>query len=151
MSRQWRMMQDLKRIWLVSSKLTWGIRQILTWALKKLKKLHFNEVLLTKVYNVWANKSTEELLLMALKLDAKFERKLTCAFKMTWRIWWIFVHRVKNSNFILEIKKAELNRNKNSKQSDWLDAVWKLYSTFKNKWIAQLTKLLTHVLQNRCS
>ena len=37
----------------------------------------------TKVYNAWAKKSTEELCLMALKIDAKFEGKLTCGFKMT--------------------------------------------------------------------
>ena len=36
----------------------------------------------TKVYNAWAKKSTEELCLMALKIDAKFEGKLTCSFKM---------------------------------------------------------------------
>ena len=36
---------------------------------------------LTKVYNVWAKKDTEELCLMALKIDAKFEGKVTCAFK----------------------------------------------------------------------
>ena len=39
-SWQWRMMQKLKRNWLVSSKLTWGIWQILTRALKNLKNLH---------------------------------------------------------------------------------------------------------------
>ena len=33
---------------------------------------------LTKVYNVRAKKSTEEL---SLKIDAKFKGKLTCAFK----------------------------------------------------------------------
>ena len=38
--------------------------------------------------------------------------------KMTWRIWKIFVQRLKNSNFILESKKTELNQNKNSKQPD---------------------------------
>ena len=65
---------------IVSSKLTWGIWQILTWALENVKNLHFNGLLLTKVYNVWAKKSTEELHLMALKIDAKFEGKLTCAF-----------------------------------------------------------------------
>ena len=36
---------------------------------------------MTKVYNVWAIKSTEELCLMALKIDTKFEGKLACAFK----------------------------------------------------------------------
>ena len=34
-----RMMQKLKRNWLVSSKLIWGIWRILTWALENLKKL----------------------------------------------------------------------------------------------------------------
>ena len=76
-----RMIQNLKRNWLVSSKSTWGIWQILTRALKNLKNLHFNGLLLNKVYNVWAKKSIEELCLMALKIDAKFEGKLTCAFK----------------------------------------------------------------------
>ena len=79
-SWEWRMMQNLKRNWLASSKLTWEIWRILTWALENLKNLHFNGLLLTKVYNVWAKKSTEELYLMALKIDAKLEGKLTCAF-----------------------------------------------------------------------
>ena len=55
--------------------------------------------------------------------------------KMTWRIWQIFVHSLKNSDFILESRKAELNQNENSKQPDRLDTVWKPYFTFKvNKW-----------------
>ena len=37
------------------------------------------------------------------------------------------VERLKNSDFILETKMAELNQNKNSKQPDQPDAVWKLY------------------------
>ena len=45
---------DIKR--LVVSKLTWEIWQTLTQAHKSLKNLHFNELLLTKVYNVWATK-----------------------------------------------------------------------------------------------
>ena len=53
---QWRMMQKLKRNWLVSSKLTWRIWRILTRALENLKNLHFNGLLLNKVYNVWAKK-----------------------------------------------------------------------------------------------
>ena len=38
-SWQWRMMQNLKRNWLVSSKWTWGIWQILTQTLTKISKL----------------------------------------------------------------------------------------------------------------
>ena len=51
--------------------------------------------------------------------------------KMTWRIWQIFVHRLKNSDFILERKVAELNQNKNWEQPDRPDAVWKLYFTLE--------------------
>ena len=56
MSRQWRMIRKLKRNWLVVLKLTWGTSQILTRALESLKKLCFNWLLVTKVYNVWATK-----------------------------------------------------------------------------------------------
>ena len=64
---------------------------------------------------------------MALKIDARLEG----ISKMAWRIWQIFVHRLKKSDFILEIKKAELNHNKNSKRPDRPDAVWKLYFTLE--------------------
>ena len=68
LSWQWRMIPNLNRNWLVSLKLTWGIWQILTRALENLKNLNFN---------AWAKKSIEELCLMTLKTDAKFEGKLT--------------------------------------------------------------------------
>ena len=41
-----------------------------------------------------------------------------------------YFHRMKNSDFILESKKAELNKGKNSKQNR-PDAVSKLYFTLK--------------------
>ena len=59
---------------------------------------------------------------MALKSDAKFEGKLTCAFKNDMRNL-VNSHRLKNSDFILESKMAEINKNKNSKQPDRPDAV----------------------------
>ena len=48
-----------------------------TW---KSKKIALYLAPLTKEYNVWAKKSTEELCLMTLKIDAKFKGKVT-AFK----------------------------------------------------------------------
>ena len=42
-------------------------------------------------------------------------------------------HRLKNSDFILESKTAELNQNQNSKQADWPDAVWKIYFALEIK------------------
>ena len=73
------------KIWLVNSKLSSGIWRILAKTLENFKNLHFNGPLLTKAYNVWAKKSTEELCLMALNIDAKFEGKLNCAFKNNMR------------------------------------------------------------------
>ena len=63
---------------------------------------------------------------MALALiDAKFERKLTCAFQNDMRNLTNFC-RLKNSDLILESKMAELNKKKKkqkiSKQRDLLDA-----------------------------
>ena len=52
---------------------------------------------------------------MAMRIHVKFERKLTCAFQND--IWNLAnFHRLKNSDFILKSKMAELNQNKNSKQ-----------------------------------
>ena len=59
---------------------------------------------------------------MELKIDTKFEGKLTCAFKNDMKNLANF-HMVKNSDFILESRMAELNQNKNLKQPDRPDAV----------------------------
>ena len=56
MSWQCRIIQNLKRNWLVISKLTWELWQILTWTFKSLRHLHFKGPLLTKVYDVWVKK-----------------------------------------------------------------------------------------------
>ena len=50
---------------------------------------------------------------MLLKIDAKFEGKLTCTFQNGMRNLANF-HRLKNSDFILESKMAELNQNTTS-------------------------------------
>ena len=74
------MMQKLKKAGLVNWKLTWRTWWFFTRALENLKHLCFNGMLLTKVYNVWAKKSTEELFFIALQIDAKFEGKMACNF-----------------------------------------------------------------------
>ena len=51
---------------------------------------------------------------MTLRSDAKFEGKLTCAFKNDMRTLVNF-HRLKNSDFILANKMGELNQKKNLK------------------------------------
>ena len=62
------------------------------------------------------------LCLMTLKIDAKFEGKLTCSSKKDMKNLANF-HRLKNSDFILENRIVELNRNKKSKQPNRPDAV----------------------------
>ena len=60
--------------------------------------------------------------MLVLEIDVKFEEKLTSAFKNDMKYLANF-HRLKNSDFILEGKMAELNKNKNSKELDQLDAI----------------------------
>ena len=43
--------------------------------------LYFDRLLLLKVYKISAKKSIEDLCLMTLKIDAKFEEKLIYCFK----------------------------------------------------------------------
>ena len=67
---------------------------------------------------------------MALKIDAKFEGKLTWAFQNDMRNLAKFP-RFNNNNFILENKMADISQNKNSKQLDRPDAVRKLHFTLE--------------------
>ena len=87
LSWQWRVIQNLKRNWLVISKLTWGIWQILTWVLKSLKNFQFNGLFLSKVCIVWVKKSTEELPFMKLQRDRDLERNRLVVSKLTNVIW----------------------------------------------------------------
>ena len=151
MSWQWISMQMLKRNWLVSSKVTWGINKF--WP----EHLKISQ-LCTWIGCFWPNYIMFELKKVQRsyvwwhwRLMQNLKEKWPVLSKMTRRIWQIFVRGLKNSDFILESKMVELNQNKNSKQPCRLDPVRKVYFTLNNKWIAQLTKLFTHVLQNCCS
>ena len=128
------MMQNWKRNWLVVSKQSWGIWEILTQTIESLKNLHFNGLFLIKVhiyiYNTWAKK-VQRNYFDGTKIDTEFEGKLTCAFKNDMRNLENFRSQAKNSDFILESKMAELNQNKNSKQPDRPDTMWKLCFTLE--------------------
>ena len=80
-SWQWRMIQNLKRNWLVSLKLTWGIWWILTWALENLKNLHFNRLLLNKVHNVWRKKKYRGVLIDGTEYRCNIWRKTDICFQ----------------------------------------------------------------------
>ena len=87
---------------------------------------------------------------MALKIDAGFERKLICAFINDMKNLANFRLQA-NSNFISESKMAALNQNKKIKTTRSTRCSAKTLFYPGNKRIAQLTKLFTYVLQNRCS
>ena len=89
--------------------------------------------------------------MIPLKIDAKFEGKLTSAFKNEMKNLANF-HRLKNSDFILESKMVELNQNKASYiTTRSTRCSMKTLFYLGNKGIAQLIKLFTYVLQNRFS
>ena len=69
-------------------------------------------------------KKYKEVMFDSTKNWCKCEGTLTCAFKNDMKNLAIF-RRLKNSDFILESKMTELNQNKNSKQQDRPDPVWK--------------------------
>ena len=71
------MMKILERELAFHFKLTWGISHILTQALRGLKKIYLNGLLLSQVYIIWA-KITEEWYFVKLKSDAKFHEKRIC-------------------------------------------------------------------------
>ena len=70
-----------KRHWLVISKLTWGIWQILMQVLKCLKNVHLHGLLLNKVYNIWAKKVQQSYVWWHWRLMQNLRVKLNFAFK----------------------------------------------------------------------
>ena len=152
------MMQNLKRNRFVSSKLTWGIWRILTQALKNLKHLHSNGLLLNKVYSVWAKESVGEFCLMALNIDATFEGKLTCAFKNDMRNLANFhqsnVRKSENWDFDgILLSKVENVRAQNL-QGSFVSWPWRMIQNLKRNWLvsSKLTwgiwQILTRALEN---
>ena len=129
MSWQSRIMQILKRNWLVVSKLAWAIWRILTRALKSLKIWTLLGSFWTK-YVMFHLKKCWGVMFYGTEDWCKFEGKLTCAFQNDVRNLANF-HRLKNKDFILESKMAELHQNENSKQLDQPYAVRKLYFTLE--------------------
>ena len=95
------------------------------------------------MYNVWAKRVQRSYIWWHWRLMQNLKENWFVLSKITWKICQMFVHKLKNSDFIFESKMAELNQNKNSKQPDGLDAVWKLYFIYLwNKCIIQFTESL---------
>ena len=91
--------------------------------------LHFNGLLLTKYIMFELKKLQRSYVWLHWRLMQNLKENWLVLSKMTWRIWQIFVHKLKNRDFILESKMVELN--KNLKPPDRPNAVWKLYFTLE--------------------
>ena len=131
MSWQGRMMQNLKRNWLVSS--NWHEKFETLWPEHSENSRNY-----TLIDRFWPKYIMFELKKLQRsyfwwhwRLIQNLKENWLVLSKMTWGIRQIFVHRLKYSNLILESKKVELNQNKNSKQTYWPNVVWKLYFTFE--------------------
>ena len=85
MSWQWKMMQNLKRNWLLYSRFIWGIWGILNQELKNLKNLHLNGLLLTKVYNVCTKQVQSSYIWQNWILMENWKEKWPVLSKMTMR------------------------------------------------------------------
>ena len=94
-SWQWRMIQKLKRNWLVVLKLTWGTSQILTRALESLKNLCFNWLLVTKVYIAWATKVQRSYLSWHWRVMQILKKDWPVVWKKT-EIWQIFTRALES-------------------------------------------------------
>ena len=90
-----------EEVWLVVSNLTWGIWLILTETLQGLKILLFNAPSELKKYREVMFDGTEYWCKFWRTTDLCFLRNLAS------------FHRLKNDNFMLKSKTAELNQNKN--------------------------------------
>ena len=84
LSWHWRVMQNLKKNWLVVWKITWGIWQIFITTLGSVKIGTFMGSFCPK-YKMHELKIYKGVCVMTLKNDAKFEEELTCRFKIDMR------------------------------------------------------------------
>ena len=93
---QWRMIQKLKRNWLVVLKLSWT-SQNLTWALEKSKKSFFNCLLVTKVYIIWATKVQRSCLSWHWGIMQILKKDWPVDWKKTWEVWQIFTRALESA------------------------------------------------------
>ena len=78
-------------------KMTWGIWRILLWVLKSLKNLHFNGLLLNKVFNAWAKKLQKSYVSWHWRVMQKLMKNWLAVWKMSWGIWQVLPEHSKVS------------------------------------------------------
>ena len=124
-------MQNLTQLEFVSWKLTWIIWQILIRAFENLKNFILMGCFWPKYIIFELKKVQSSYVWLYWKLMPNLKESWLVLSKMTRRIWQSFFHKLKNRDFILGNKMAELYKNKKSKQPNQSDALWKLYFTLE--------------------
>ena len=84
LSWHWRVMQNLKKNWLVVWKMTWGIWQIFTRALESVKIGTLMGFFCPK-YKMYELKIYRGVTVTTMKNDTKIEEEMTCRFKIDMR------------------------------------------------------------------
>ena len=92
-SWQWRMIQKLKRNWLVTLKLTWT-SQNLTRALEK--SIFFSVGSLWPKYTLWATKVQRSYLSWHWGVMQILKNDWPVVWKKTWEIWQIFIRALES-------------------------------------------------------
>ena len=139
MSWEWRMMENLKRNWLVNSKLIWVIWWILHRALQNFKNLNFNELLLTEVYNVWAKKKYRGVMFDCAEDWCKIWRQTDLYFLIWHEEFWKFSseHVRKSKNWVLSwvlLSKVE-NLWAWNLHGSYMSWEWRMMKNLKRKWL----------------
>ena len=146
MSWLWRMMQKLKRNWLVSSKWNDEFDEFSPEYSKISNICTLMGFFLIKVYNVWAKKLQMSYVWWLWRLIQILKQNWLLLSKMARKIWQKFVQMLKNSDFILESEMVELNNQ--FKIIRLIGCSVKTLFYHGNKWIAQLAKHFTYITES---
>ena len=85
-SCNWKVMQGLKKNWLVFPKMTWGICKLLPNH-SKVRTFYFDGLFLFKEHEVWAKKIQRNCLLWHWTVMQNLNKHWPCCFKKSMRNW----------------------------------------------------------------
>ena len=128
------MMQYLRRNWFTVSKSTWAIWRILTQVLKSLKNLHFNGLLLNKVYNVWAKKVQKSYVWWHWRLMQNLKEN-----------WLVLSNNTINKTFYTCSTESLFLRSKETCENKWFSSMFSIYISrrwwlFLKNWFKNFVK-----------
>ena len=126
-----------RRIDLSVQSLTQGTWLILTWAIKNLKNLHFNGLLLTKVYNDWTKKVQRSYHSWHWRIMQNLKKNWLVVWKMTWEICKFSSEHLKVLKlglglhpFVQSRKCMSLNL-----QESYVSWQWRMMQNLKRNWL----------------